>query len=395
MAHESSTADDSTDTSRTHGSGGLRAPVGITTSYQPALDGIRAVAIAMVMAFHLGYPWMGRGGSGVDLFFVLSGYLITSLLLGERRRTGHIDLRNFYVRRFLRLAPLSILAVVVALVLTEIGTAEGLGLATSRGTALSILLYYSNWWSIAGHAMGPFGHMWSLSVEEQFYFLWPPILAAVIWIGRARAVSLLIGLLSSGIVFIGVYRQLLFNLRDAKWPLPILPGFGFDDIYLGSFLRPDGLLFGCLLAVILVRFDPRRMLGHWVGVVGLAGLVLACATLTWAESPITVWGLNLLPPWGMSLSNLGMTIVVGWLVVVPTSPLARVLSLRPARWIGRRAYGIYLLHPLVFHVLDAQSDLHGMSGTTVRIGTSLVVAGLSYRLLEVPFLRFKERFTAR
>lgn len=161
---------------------------------------------------------------------------------------------------------------------------------------------------------------------------------------------------------------------------------------LGTLLRPDGLLVGCALALALHRFDIRRILGRWIGVAGVAGLAVSVATLIWARSPMWVLGLNPLPLWGLSLFNLGVTVTLGWLVLAPSTPLARLLSLRPLCWVGRRAYGLYVLHPLVFRVLDASWHAHGPVADLARVVASLVVAGLSYRFVETPFLRLKERF---
>lgn len=371
-------------------------PVGITGGYQPALDGVRAIAVSMVMVFHLARPWMTRGGAGVDMFFVVSGYLITSLLLREQHGSGRIHLGNFYVRRFLRLAPLSIAVVLVVLALSEIGVAGRLGIFTLPATALSIIFYYANWWSISpGSDMGPFGHMWSLSVEEQFYLVWPAVLIATLAILGKRAVPALIVAGTTLVVALGIYRQLLFDAGPDGWSLPAVPGFRYQDIYLGSFLRPDGLVLGCLLALVLARFDVRRALDRLIPWIGFAGLIVACVALIWTRSPVYGFGANLIPPWGLSLFNLGTTLALGWIVLIPTSAFARLLSIAPLRWVGRRSYGIYVLHPLVYRMFDTRWNVSSNLAGIARIVLSLVIAGLSYRYFETPFLRLKERFATR
>lgn len=375
-------------------------PVGIPLGYQPALDGVRAIAVGMVMVFHMatsrGFAIIGGGWLGVDMFFVLSGYLITALLLREQRRRGRIGMGNFYVRRFLRLAPLSIALVVVLWLITAIGLDDATGLDLPFAGGVSILFYYSNWWNIAHpQGLGSLGHAWSLSVEEQFYFVWPWVVFTTFAFFRRSARTALVVVAAGAVVAIGLGRRSLWLSSTAPGSSGAAIVEAWLSFFRNSLLRGDGLLYGCLLALLLhgVTVTPRlRRL-----VAGVAVVAIVVAGLIAGYTHFNLWHpwVSFIPAWGLSVFNLSVAVVIAWLVVDPGSLPARFLSLTPLTWIGRRAYGIYLLHPLVLDVIATTTSLRRGPFEVVVVAATFVVAGLSFRFLESPFLRLKERFAAR
>lgn len=379
-------------------------PPGIASGYQPGLDGIRAVAIGLVVAYHLGldrgFVFMENGWLGVDVFFVLSGYLITSLLLREHDATGGISLANFYVRRFLRLAPLVVALVLGLFGIRLVGLNDTLGLELPVASGVSVLFYYANWWSIAHpDDFGILGPAWSLSIEEQFYFLWPVLVVFAFWVaGRAthRCISargVLAGFTIAAALAMGFARRAIWLANSGA-------GNSYDHViatwrmlYWSSFLRPDGLLIGCATALILHRVvvtDRVRRLSSWAAFVGVivAGVLVIRANVPgWSESiPVE-------PAGTLSIFNLAIALIVASLVLNRRSLMARALSVRPLTWIGRRAYGIYLMQPLILAVLVHRTSLRRLPMEAATITLTLVATGLSFRYFETPFLRLKERFS--
>jgi peptidoglycan/LPS O-acetylase OafA/YrhL len=366
------------------------------SGYQPALDGIRAIAVSLVIAFHLGaIPGaraVGGGWLGVDMFFVLSGYLITSLLLKERLRTGKVSLRRFYARRALRLAPLSITLVVVVLVSGHFTPT----LQLTRLGAISIIFYFSNWVFIRDlSALGSLSHCWSLSIEEQFYLIWPVTLVGIIALARKRARVVLIVVTAGIAIAQGVVRRDLWLAAFAP-----IGNTGADRVdawqrfFAGSFQRPDGLLIGCLIAVVLHgrSFGPvARRISKYAAIVGA---IVAAAIIQQASFPFWTPYVYFIPLWGLTAFNVATAVVVISLVVDPGSWGAAALSIRPLRWIGRRAYGIYLLHPLVLDVVMKDTELASPITVTIVLACTFLLAAASYRWVERPFLRRKARYSA-
>jgi peptidoglycan/LPS O-acetylase OafA/YrhL len=311
-------------------------------AYEPSLDGLRGVAVLAVIATHFNAPFIVNGGLvGVTLFFVLSGYLITTLLVTERQSAGRIDLPRFYVRRAARLLP------ALAVVLVVVGTA--LVIDGRPGVALAGVLtsglYVSNLAVAGGVVLGPLEHTWSLAIEEQFYLLWPAILI----VGLARPRLLIAGL----IVAIAVSAALRLG--------PITDIERFWWLYHHTFTRADALLVGCLLA--LVPFRPS-----------LPTTVLAVASLVFLVALPTDQGtfatLLLLP-----------TAIAGGIVVI-SKP--RWLGVAPLVAVGRISYGLYLWHFPLAMMLPAWAAFFG----------SFVLAGLSYRFVELPIRRAAAKWHA-
>jgi peptidoglycan/LPS O-acetylase OafA/YrhL len=315
----------------------------------PALDGVRGIAIAAVLAYHaFGLP---GGFLGVDMFFVLSGFLITTLLLEEHADTGRISFRGFYRRRARRLLPAAIFGVLLAELLI---VASG-GDRRSVLPGLYSLLYVEN----LAHFLNPpatfgVGHYWSLSQEEQFYFLWPPMLALAL--RRRVRVRWLLVALSSAVLFVIAHRM---TLADGSW----------RRFYFAPDTRCDGMLLGCLLAVMLKAglISSRR----W-GMLGLPAMALFIADAALMSHTSAAAGL-----YGITLANLASALTIGVIVKFPTSLLPRMIAVSPLRSLGRISYGLYIWQPLIVFVT-------GISGIRL-IGLSFLVASLSYRYIELPF----------
>jgi peptidoglycan/LPS O-acetylase OafA/YrhL len=253
-------------------------------AYRPALDGLRAVSVAAVVAYHLDYGWAGGGFLGVDVFFVLSGYLISSLLLSEWARRGRIDLRAFWARRARRLLP-AVFLLLLALAAYAAIAAPADQLDRLRGDALATLLYVQNWWLILQGqsyfdlyaAPSPLRHAWSLAIEEQFYLLWPLVVfAALRGRGESRRPILL--------------TCLLGTFASAAWMWACFDPVDPSRAYYGTGARAQTLLVGALLAVALEGRDGIARRWRWL-VDGLGAtafaLCTACFALVGDEAPLT------------------------------------------------------------------------------------------------------------
>jgi peptidoglycan/LPS O-acetylase OafA/YrhL len=356
-------------------------------TYAPGLDGVRALAVVAVMVYHLGTTGLtiGSGGRlpapggflGVDVFFVLSGFLITSLLLGEVAGTGRISIRDFYIRRARRLMPaLYTLLVVVSVVAAFAFPAYTANLG---GDLVAALTYVTNWWLIAGKT-SYFGagvhpplltHLWSLAVEEQFYLLWP---LALIWLSRRKRRSTVIGFTSVAIVASTVLAAVLYN-----------PFGDPSRVYFGTDTRLATPMLGALLAVLVrpwrkqfdVQTRAQRISLDVAGTVAAALLGVALFTLN-DQSELLYRG-----------GFLAIAIVAAVLVLAASrndSMVGRALGVPPLRWLGQRSYAIYLWHWPIFAVTQpgVNVSLNPVADTVLRIGSTLVIAELSYRLVERP-----------
>ena len=341
----------------------------------PALDGLRGLAVVAVLAFHGGY--LKGGFLGVDLFFVLSGFLVTSLLLVEWKHSTTIDLPRFWARRARRLLP-ALLAVIMAIALAMRYVAASDQWRQIRADGWYTLLYVANWHAIFsgsgyGNASGrsPFEHCWSLAIEEQFYLVWPLLLLLVL--GRTR----------------GAAAVLKLSLAVAVLGTALLIGLSFlgasqNSLYLGSHTRMAALGMGGALAAWTQM--PRRPkaegsgTGQLLGTLGWVGLILL--GLAW----ITV-GLHdtALYRGVLTLCGLGAVAVLAAVTQGASPSLSTVLSLVPLRWLGLISYGLYLWHWPIFLWLDEpRTGLDGLALFGVRVLASLAVAVVSYELIEKP-----------
>ncbi len=342
--------------------------------YQPALDGLRAISVIAVMLFHAGFAWMGGGFFGVEVFFVVSGYLITSLLLDEREKQHRVSLEQFWLRRARRLLPaLFTMLVAVAIWAALFGTGEQQS-TLKRDLPWSIF-YVSNWGQIVGStpyfasADPPLlRHLWSLAVEEQWYVIWPLVFVAAMTIGAGR-------LRSRGVFFVGCSVTLMVVMH-------VLHGdVSNNALYLGTLTRSSGLLLGAGCAFVWRPWRAKsrsQMRGRRLDPMGAAALallvcIMSVATLT--AGYIYQW---LLPV----VSLLSMAVIA--VVVYPTAyGMRAVLGWRPLVEIGRRSYGLYLWHWPIFvigHVYHSGSWPKFVVAMAITAG----VAELSYRCVETP-----------
>ncbi|MGP0029925.1 MAG: acyltransferase family protein [Acidimicrobiales bacterium] len=370
---------------------------GIAT-HIPGLDGIRALAVLAVLGFHGGVPGFGGGNIGVDIFFVLSGFLITSLLVGEWEKSGTISFRSFYERRARRLLPA--LMVLMGLICVYAAYyAEPDTLSTLRGDALSTLGYVANWRFIFSHQSyfvhygppSPLLHTWSLAVEEQFYLVWPAVALFSLrhWGRRGAGVAAaLIGTASATVTVV---------LADA--------GASTDRLYYGTDTRAQEVMIGALLAIVApalhrwhrgsgsasgpgARVPPGR-----VAVIAGAGAVGAVG-LVWAAHSVDGQG-GFLYHGGYAVIALCTAAVILVVVELPRSPMGRFLGLRGLGYIGLISYGLYLYHYPLFLILNGQrTGLTGLPLLALRLGVTGGMAVLSYHLIELP-IRNRRRVSRR
>jgi len=345
--------------------------------YLPQLNGLRAVAIAVVVGYHLGVPLTWGGFLGVDLFLALSGFLITSILLKEQATTGAIRLGRFWIRRILRLFPAVIVMVAVVGIAWPIVQRDGD--SSFWLAAIGALTYTANLLvSFGGLHLGALDPTWSLALEEQFYLIWPLALIAVFALKlRPRTTVAILAVLAVASFAIGA---LLFESRpDGGTPL--------------SYYRPDAragaILLGCAAAFIFSTDRGRRTIERfsWVGWVGLAG-VLALVAFMPHDWPHQHAVFAVLLPLAAIFSTLFVAGLAG-----RTPILTPVLSWAPLVWVGNISYSLYLWHFPVFRVITDQID--GAAGKVVALAAAVAIAAASYYVVERPFLKLKDRFEPR
>ncbi len=361
----------------------------------PALDGVRALGIVLVLFFHGGFSWAGGGFFGVDVFFVLSGFLITGLLVSEYRQNAGIGLARFWGHRVRRLVP-ALLVMLVGVALYGFFLASSDTLGQLRGDALATLFYVNNWRQAFGtqgyfaalNTPRPLLHTWSLSIEEQFYLVWPLVVLGVLRWSRTLRTLLVVtvaGAVASAVAMAVVYGN----------------GSGENRAYYGTDTRAQALLIGCALAIVLAHPLPRRRSGTVAtrslvrtfdlspaaraGLVVTGGAGLATVlVLSVVDSSATAW----IYRGGFTLVALATAGLIACVALVPTSPWARVLSLRPVRYVGAISYGLYLFHwPIFVAVTHARTGLDGWPLFLVRVGLSFAVAAVSFHFLEMPVRR--------
>lgn len=349
-----------------------------TLGYLPELDGLRGISILFVFIHHVYYPHLSGGFLGVDIFFVLSGFLITSLLVEEWERTGSISLKKFYIRRALRLMPAVLTLVLVVLGYSLIFLDVKLAHDVYQGIWLT-LSYVSNWFYAfeSVSVENPLGITWSLAIEEQFYLLWPLLLSIAFKVRISR--RWLLATLVFFIFVIALQRKYL-----AEHGAPAL------RLYYGSDMRADALLIGCLVGILSSWDSLPRNTMFQVSLKSLAALALAflaymVQTAVWYDPMLYQGG-------GLTLIALSIGVILMVIILRPPKMSLFVLRFRPLVWVGRVSYGLYLWHwPLlsfVYKIAPASTD------PKVRaVYLSLIITALSFYLIEKPFLRWKQRFT--
>ncbi|WP_206830271.1 acyltransferase family protein [Alicyclobacillus fructus] len=364
-------------------------PMGGHGRYMPGLDGLRALAVLAVIAYHVNWGGAPGGLLGVQVFFVLSGYLITDLLVSEWRNTGRIDFKQFWLRRARRLLPA--LVVMLAIVMIWVYLADRAQFSQFFHDAVASFFYVSNWWFIF-HKVSyfqsfgrqtPLGHLWSLAVEEQFYLLWPLLLLFALSVLRRRGRVL---------AFTGVLA-----LASAVW-MGVLyqPGMDPTRVYDGTDTRAFGLLIGAMLAFIWPSsgFDrplaPRRRL-----LLDLVGLVSLLAIL-WM-----IWKTNEYEPFlyrgGLVILSIATAALVACLAH-PSTWLGRAFGSQPWRWLGVRSYGIYLWHFPIIALTTPLIDANDFNPWRAawQAGLAVAIAAVSWRVVEEPIRRLgKQRKAER
>lgn len=345
----------------------------------PALDGLRAVAITGVVLSHLAVPHVVGAAIGVEIFFVLSGFLITSVLLQEYAATDRIDLLRFAARRALRLVPAlaAVLLAWAAYLKLDHGVPQR---AETIAGLLPSLLYYANWTRyVQGyHALGWLAPMWSLSVEEQFYALWP---VGFLLVMGSRLRPHLRGLLVATCALV-----LVFRVHDLWGPATTYRRFGTHEI-------GDQLLIGCLLALALASPDAalRARLTRWGGrLLPYALGFLALVALTLTERTSVAYQRSFYTV-GLTLTAVSAAVVIAHLVLTPTGRLARLLARAPLPWLGSISYGIYLWHEFVLMLATSGPPQPLWRTTALVLVGSVGVAATSFYGWERPFLRLKVR----
>jgi peptidoglycan/LPS O-acetylase OafA/YrhL len=345
-----------------------------TFGYEPALDGIRAIAVLLVMANHTGLAHAGR--LGVDIFFVLSGYLITAILISEFRANDRINLKKFYARRALRLLPALILLLIVVNVCVVIFQTHKEA-AMVRWYSLGALFYIANWLRAFGHDMGILGHLWSLSIEEQFYFFWP-IALIFFWSLRLRAYQMIM-LVAFAVVLVNLDRIYLYN-GIQSW----------NRIYNGLDTRADALLIGCALGLSGWQILSRRV---WA-VLGALGATFAVYVLFEGYPVPTESQILLELTVGGTFFALAVAFVLAGVLSHPDAFFAKALRFPPLVWSGRLSYGLYLWHYFVFAFITGWfRKSEPLRLLPLQVFATFVCATISYYLLERPFLKLKKQFS--
>jgi peptidoglycan/LPS O-acetylase OafA/YrhL len=364
----------------------MEVPSNNKRRYMPGIDGLRAIAVIGVILYHLNIPLFQGGFSGVTVFFVLSGYLITDILIDEWKKNNKIDYLRFMIRRFRRLAPAlltMIFFVTVWVTFTNHPSFEKL-----RADLLPSLLYGTNWWYIFRDVSyfdnfgpdSPLTHIWSLGIEEQFYLIWPILVIlgfTFIKRKRIRVLVILVGVVLSAWLMAFLY----------------VPGEDPSRVYYGTDTRAFSLLLGAALAFVwpsqrLSKTVPRQasLVLESLGIAGLL-LIIILFMNTSEFDPFHYQG-------GMLVLSLITTLVVA-AFAHPASKLGKWLSIKPIRWIGVRSYGIYLWHYPIIILTTPIVNTDGIDvwRVALQIGATLIISALTYRFVETPIRAGRITFT--
>jgi peptidoglycan/LPS O-acetylase OafA/YrhL len=356
-------------------------------THLPALDGIRGLAVLAVFLFHAGFTWAPGGFLGVSVFFTLSGYLITRLLLDDGRTHDHIDLLRFWARRVRRLLPAAL--VTIALVMILSATVLAVQPSVVRGDALAALGYIANWrflftgqsYTALFASPSPLLHFWSLAIEEQFYVVYPLVCLGIIAAaGRDRFRSALRTALWVGLGLSAVATVLAVRAGDA------------DFVYYSTPTRAAELIAGALLACSAgasrLPGSQRRRWALPLGLGAIAAIAVLCATTTRTTGWVTEGGL-------FAFAGLSVLVIVA---ALPSGAFSKALAFRPLQALGLISYGVYLFHWPVILWLDAERvGLRGAPLAGVQAGVTLAIAMASYWIIEQPVRRgrFPRGVTAR
>jgi len=351
-----------------------------SSSYIPALDGLRAVSILLVVLSHYGLGWIVPGGLGVTIFFFISGFIITRTLLAELGTRQHLDLPGFYLRRMFRLAPALLCFVLLSNLLFAL-----LGQRVPAGDNLTALFYLANYWQIYGGwgfatiplDRSPYTILWSLAVEEHFYFFFP-LLLSLLWRQPRRMIAATLAIC----VLVLIWRcVIVVHLGD--------PALYDQRTYAGTDTRIDSILFGCLLSVAAAigTADAVPRLLRWAGSRAAFAGALAVLLLTLALRD-EVFRSTL----RYTLQGLALFVIFARLFVLNAEGwLRRLLEWAPLVWIGRISYSMYLYHWMIM-VFVEQLGLRGAVGVLVSVPPMLLASWASFRFIETPIRRIGHRW---
>lgn len=345
--------------------------------YMPGLDGLRALAVLAVIFYHLGIPWVSGGLLGVSVFFVLSGYLITDLLVSEWERAQTISLKNFWLRRAKRLLPGMISTVALLLIWTSVFRPQLL--ITLKGDAVAALFYVSNWWYIFHHLSyfqsyenpSLLTHFWSLAVEEQFYLIWPIFIFFSVRHPNIRRHLFVISL--AGAVLSATLMAVVYH-----------PDTDPSRVYYGTDTRAFSLLLGAALAFVWpsqrLSVSLAKLSRVFLDLMGTLAFLMIFIMITMANEydPFIYQG-------GLFVLSIATAIVIA-AVAHPSTWLGRLFGLAPLRWIGARSYGMYLWHYPIIMLMNNNLDSGGMRIVRGLLEVALVflISSLSLKYFENP-----------
>jgi len=342
------------------------------------LDGLRGVATLLVLATH--FRFIRGGFVGLDIFFVLSGFLITTLLVTEWQRNGSISFRHFYFRRLLRVIPAFVVLLVIFTIHTLVVSPPELMAARWHELAV-VACFVANWIQIHGASLTMLGHTWSLSVEEQFYFLWPALLCLLARFQTSRRTVLTL-------VIVGILAS--FALRLGLNQLHLLTGtkkIAIERLYAGLDTRADALLAGCLAGLLVAwKMLPNSARFHALlkGATALAAAGLAFSVYSWDTNSAQLYD-------GMfTVIALLTAILIVSMVMAPSRIAVGILESGPLVGVGKISYGLYLFHfPMLVFVGPETVGPQSPGWTALVFLMTLGSALLSYYLIERPFLHLK------
>ncbi|MBC1652034.1 acetyltransferase [Listeria welshimeri] len=345
--------------------------------YVPSIDGLRALAVIAVIAYHLNFSWAKGGFIGVDIFFVLSGYLITNILLTQWEKNQTLQLKQFWLRRFRRLIPAAYVMIVVVVIFSVLFHSEILN--NLRGDAIASFFYVSNWWFIFHNVSyfdsfgmpSPLKNLWSLAIEEQFYLIWPVFLLVFLrWVKNPKLLlKIVIGL----------------GLLSAIWmTILYVPGTDPSRVYYGTDTRLFDLLSGCALAFVwpfnrLSPNIPKRSKAalNIAGTISILFFFLITALVSEYQPFLYRGGL-------LFVAIMGVVMIAT--IAHPASYLSKIFSFKPLRWIGTRSYGIYLWHYPIITLTTPVLEIGQPSiwRSILQVAATFIIAELSFRYIETP-----------
>jgi peptidoglycan/LPS O-acetylase OafA/YrhL len=349
----------------------LISPVADTRKgYWPALDGLRAISVLGVVAVHSGLHWGHAGGFGVQVFFVLSGFLITSLLLREYDRSGRINIGSFYRRRALRLFPA---LAVFLLVCGAISLPLSAPFRSQTLSAIPFSVFYSFNWvqALNDPPVGLVTHTWSLAIEEQFYLIWPLLVVLVLRLGGGPRTLFALALGAA--------------LLSAAWAhLLWTDGLGVARIYYGSDTGAAPLMIGCAAGILYVSVQWKGLARSFCQAAGVIGALMIVIGFVKSWPPDVAYGAGV-----TAIFAFGVACAVLGLAAAPVRAVELLLSLPPLVLLGRISYGIYLWQGPVFILLIAYAHFNTWMLLAAGLPLTLLVSIASYRFVERPFLRMK------